>query len=52
MIDERIKTKQRTEGVKKGIYLLPNLITSASLFGGFRQLLKKIILQHGGTRNH
>lgn len=42
MIDEGIKTKQRSEGVKKGIYLLPNLITSASLFGGFYSIIASL----------
>src|SRR3990167_6074066 len=42
MIDEEIKTKQRASGIKKGIFLLPNLITSASLFGGFYSIIASL----------
>ncbi len=37
MFDNEINPEPDTKkrGVKKGIYLLPNLLTSASLFGGF-----------------
>ena len=40
MIDEEIK--QKSGGIKKGIYLLPNLITSASLFGGFYSIIASL----------
>jgi len=42
IIDEEIKIKQRTSGIKKGIFLLPNLITSASLFGGFYSIIASL----------
>ncbi|HLA51602.1 MAG TPA: CDP-diacylglycerol--serine O-phosphatidyltransferase, partial [Thermodesulfobacteriota bacterium] len=42
MIDHEIKIKQKGSGIKKGIYLLPNLITSASLFGGFYSIIASI----------
>ena len=42
MIDQEIKTKQKGSGIKKGIYILPNLITSASLFGGFYSIIASI----------
>src|SRR3972149_3972450 len=42
MIDEEIKTRQKPSGIKKGIYLLPNLITSASLFGGFYSIIASL----------
>lgn len=42
MIDHEIKMKQKGSGIKKGIYLLPNLITSASLFGGFYSIIASI----------
>ncbi|MBI5328720.1 MAG: CDP-diacylglycerol--serine O-phosphatidyltransferase [Deltaproteobacteria bacterium] len=41
MIDENLKTKQKS-GIKRGIYLLPNLITSASLFGGFYSIIASL----------
>lgn len=42
MIDEEIKSRQKPIGIKKGIYLLPNLITSASLFGGFYAIIASL----------
>src|SRR3989337_4105208 len=42
IIDEEIKIKQRTSGIKKGFFLLPNLITSASLFGGFYSIIASL----------
>lgn len=36
MID---RERERPEGMKRGIYILPNLITSASLFGGFYSII-------------
>ena len=42
MIDEEIKTRQKPSGIKKGIFLLPNLITSASLFGGFYSIIASL----------
>ncbi|MBI5048700.1 MAG: CDP-alcohol phosphatidyltransferase family protein [Deltaproteobacteria bacterium] len=41
MIDENLKTRQKG-GIKRGIYLLPNLITSASLFGGFYSIIASL----------
>lgn len=42
MIDEEIKSRQKPVGIKRGIYLLPNLITSASLFGGFYAIIASL----------
>ncbi|MBI3752874.1 MAG: CDP-diacylglycerol--serine O-phosphatidyltransferase [Deltaproteobacteria bacterium] len=42
MIDEEIKSRQKPIGIKRGIYLLPNLITSASLFGGFYSIIASL----------
>ncbi|VAV84393.1 CDP-diacylglycerol--serine O-phosphatidyltransferase @ Archaetidylserine synthase [hydrothermal vent metagenome] len=42
MIDRdvsRRRLRKRKEGMKKGVYLLPNLLTSASLFGGFYSIV-------------
>ena len=33
------RQKQKPEGIKRGVFLLPNLITSASLFGGFYAII-------------
>ncbi|MBI5894437.1 MAG: CDP-diacylglycerol--serine O-phosphatidyltransferase [Deltaproteobacteria bacterium] len=33
------KQRPKPEGIKKGIYILPNLMTSASLFGGFYSII-------------
>lgn len=40
MIDTEIK--QKPGGIKRGIYLLPNLLTSASLFGGFYSIVASL----------
>lgn len=42
MLDENIRHRSKTSGIKKGIYLLPNLITSASLFGGFYAIIASL----------
>ena len=41
MLDEELSDAQliRKKSIKKGVYLLPNLITSASLFGGFYSII-------------
>ena len=39
MIDRQ---REKPEGIKKGIYLLPNLLTSASLFGGFYSIIASL----------
>ncbi|MBI5681675.1 MAG: CDP-diacylglycerol--serine O-phosphatidyltransferase [Deltaproteobacteria bacterium] len=36
MIDRQ---KPKPEGIKKGVFILPNLVTSASLFGGFYSII-------------
>jgi len=41
----RVKTKSMTRG-RKGIYVLPNLLTSASLFGGFYAIIAAIQHHH------
>ncbi len=38
----RVKSLKRREGIKKGIFLLPNLCTSASLFCGFFSIVKAL----------
>lgn len=38
----KIKGSRRREGMKKGVYLLPNLCTSASLFCGFFSVVKSL----------
>lgn len=40
-IDENNK-KVKHQNIKKGVYLLPNLITSASLFGGFYSIIASL----------
>lgn len=40
MVDSEIR--QKSGGIKKGIYLLPNLLTSASLFGGFYSIVASL----------
>ncbi|MBI1911613.1 MAG: CDP-diacylglycerol--serine O-phosphatidyltransferase [Deltaproteobacteria bacterium] len=40
-IDEN-KKKVKHQNIKKGVYLLPNLITSASLFGGFYSIIASL----------
>lgn len=40
MIDTEIR--RRPGGIKRGIYLLPNLLTSASLFGGFYSIVASL----------
>lgn len=43
MLDNEINnqdaTRSKKKNIKKGVYLLPNLITSASLFGGFYAII-------------
>jgi len=34
--------RRRKRGIKKGVYLLPNLLTSASLFGGFYAVIASL----------
>lgn len=36
------ETRQDKKGVKRGVYLLPNLLTSASLFGGFYSIVASL----------
>jgi len=40
-MNRKLETKNRNAG-KKGIYILPNLFTSASLFGGFYAIIASI----------
>lgn len=46
MIDDEIEQeaegKRKTKNFRKGVYLLPNLITSASLFGGFYSIVASL----------
>ncbi len=39
MLDNELSEGKRKKKFKKGVYLLPNLITSASLFGGFYSII-------------
>ncbi len=39
MLDNEISEGKKKRNIKKGVYLLPNLITSASLFGGFYSII-------------
>jgi len=39
MLDNEIDTGKKKRGPKRGVYLLPNLITSGSLFGGFYSII-------------
>ena len=39
MLDNEISEGNKKKGPKRGVYLLPNLITSASLFGGFYSII-------------
>ncbi|MBI5286098.1 MAG: CDP-diacylglycerol--serine O-phosphatidyltransferase [Deltaproteobacteria bacterium] len=41
-MDKEVKIRSDTQGVKRGIYLLPNLLTSASLFGGFYSIMASL----------
>lgn len=38
----RLRSGRRREGMKRGVYLLPNLCTSASLFCGFFSVIKSL----------
>lgn len=38
----KVKMQRRREGMKKGVYLLPNLCTTASLFCGFYSVVKSL----------
>ena len=38
----RFRALRRREGIKRGVYLLPNLCTSASLFFGFYSVVKSL----------
>ena len=38
----RVKNTRRRQGMKRGIYLLPNLCTTASLFCGFYSVVKSL----------
>ncbi|MEE9615281.1 MAG: CDP-diacylglycerol--serine O-phosphatidyltransferase [Thermodesulfobacteriota bacterium] len=43
MLDNEIDNKGKSrKGIKRGVYLLPNLITSASLFGGFYAIVASL----------
>ncbi|MBI5902706.1 MAG: CDP-alcohol phosphatidyltransferase family protein, partial [Deltaproteobacteria bacterium] len=39
MLDNELNPETSQKKLKKGVYLLPNLITSASLFGGFYAII-------------
>jgi len=38
----KIRGRRRREGMKRGVYMLPNLLTSASLFCGFYSVVKSL----------
>ncbi len=38
----RVRSSRRRQGMKKGVYLLPNLCTTASLFCGFYSVIKSL----------
>ncbi|MBN1283512.1 MAG: CDP-diacylglycerol--serine O-phosphatidyltransferase [Proteobacteria bacterium] len=38
----RNRPRRRREGMKRGVYILPNLLTSASLFCGFYSVIKSL----------
>lgn len=42
MLDNELESRPKRKGVKRGVYLLPNLITSASLFGGFYSVVASL----------
>ncbi|MBI5587099.1 MAG: CDP-diacylglycerol--serine O-phosphatidyltransferase [Deltaproteobacteria bacterium] len=46
MLDNELQNQdvsnQKKKNIKKGVYLLPNLITSASLFGGFYAIISAL----------
>ena len=42
MIDDEVNAENNRNRFKKGVYLLPNLITSASLFGGFYSIIASL----------
>lgn len=42
MRDNELEPRKRGKGIKKGVYLLPNLLTSASLFGGFYSIVASL----------
>lgn len=42
MLDNEIQQEEGRKRLKKGVYLLPNLITSASLFGGFYAIIASL----------
>ncbi|MBI5491823.1 MAG: CDP-diacylglycerol--serine O-phosphatidyltransferase [Deltaproteobacteria bacterium] len=45
MLDNEIHNQEsgkKKQSIKKGVYLLPNLITSASLFGGFYSIIASL----------
>lgn len=44
MLDDELhqESSKKKQSIKKGVYLLPNLITSASLFGGFYSIIASL----------
>lgn len=38
----RIRGRRKRDGMKRGVYILPNLLTSASLFCGFYSVIKSL----------
>jgi CDP-diacylglycerol--serine O-phosphatidyltransferase len=42
MLDNEIQQDEKKKRFRKGVYLLPNLITSASLFGGFYAIIASL----------
>jgi len=38
----RVRSKKRREGMRRGVFLLPNLLTTASLFCGFFSVVKSL----------
>lgn len=40
--DQQYEKAEKTESIKRGIYILPNLVTTASLFAGFYSLVSTL----------
>src|SRR2546428_12653378 len=45
----RLRRRRRIPPLRKGVYLLPNLLTSAGLFAGFYSIICTLNATHGGA---
>src|SRR5438046_8142090 len=45
----RLRRRRRIRPLRKGVYLLPNLLTSAGLFAGFYSIICTLNATHGGA---